>query len=187
MATAIPCDPDLAELGEVVLSPEKIACRVAELAARISEDYAHSPPVLAAVLQGAWTFACDLVRRLEVPAVPDRIALTRYRRSGGTDRITITRDLSTDISGRHLLLIEDIVDTGLTLRYLVRELERRGPASIAVCSLLDRPGLRLAEIPLRYRGFEVGGEFLVGYGLDFRERYRALPEIRRLSDKAGPA
>lgn len=166
------------QLGEIVISEAQISARVNELGARISSDYQGSEPVLAAVLTGAWIFACDLSRRLRIPAVLDAIALARYRRSPGISEVQIIEEPVSDLAGRDVLIVEDIVDTGLTVRHLVRELERRKPATVAVCSLLDRPGLRLAEIPLRYVGFEVDESFLVGYGLDYREQFRNLPDIR---------
>ncbi len=173
-------------VGEVVIPAAVIAARVEELARWISQDYRGKEPLLAAVLKGAWVFATDLARRLETPAQLDTIALARYRRSPGFREVRIIQDVAVPLQGRHVLIVEDIVDTGLTLHYLVRQLLQRRPASVAVCSLLDRPGLRLAEIPLRYVGFEVAEDFLVGYGLDYQERFRNLPDIRVLRNRTAP-
>lgn len=182
-ASAPPLETDLA--GAVVIPAARIAARVGELAREISRDYRSQEPLLVAVLQGAWIFATDLARHLDTPAQLDAIALARYRRSPGFREVRITQDVATPLRGRHVLIVEDIVDTGLTLHYLVQELQRREPASVAVCSLLDRPGLRLAEIPLHYVGFEVAEDFLIGYGLDYRERFRDLPDIRVLRKPEG--
>jgi hypoxanthine phosphoribosyltransferase len=180
--TAPPLETGL--VGEVVIPAAAIAVRVEELARRISRDYRDKEPLLVAVLKGAWVFATDLARRLETPAQLDTIAVARYRRSPGFREVRITQDVAVPLRGRHVLIVEDIVDTGLTLHYLVQELQRREPASVAVCSLLDRPGLRLAEIPLHYVGFEVAEDFLIGYGLDYQERFRNLPDIRVLKKRA---
>jgi hypoxanthine phosphoribosyltransferase len=162
---------------EVVLEESRIQARIGELARRISADYRGRNPLLVAILKGAHLFACDLVRRLSIEASLEVIAISRYRRTPEVKEVTITLDLEVDLRGRDVILVEDIVDTGLTLSYLVDELQRRDPASLVACSLLDRPTLRLAEIPLKYVGFDVSEDFLVGYGLDHREQYRNLPYI----------
>jgi hypoxanthine phosphoribosyltransferase len=164
-------------LKEIVFSEEKITLRVRQLAREITEDYRGKELLVAAILKGAQIFACDLVRELALPASLDFISISHYKRAPGTKEVRITKDLENSIDGRHVLLVEDIVDTGLTLHYLIQVLGARNPASIVVCSLLDRPALRLAEIPMKYVGFDVSQEFLVGYGLDYREHYRDLPYI----------
>jgi hypoxanthine phosphoribosyltransferase len=166
---------------KVLFSEEQIRSRVRELAAEISHDYNGSDLVIAGILKGAQLFTCDLARSLRIPVSVDFLSLSRYKRSPQTRVVEITQDLEASIEGRELLLIEDIVDTGLTLHYLIQQLTQRDPRSISVCSLLDRRALRLADIPLRYAGFHVNEEFLVGYGLDYRERFREAPCISVLS------
>ena len=166
-----------AGLKEVVFDQTTIQCRVGEIARGLDRDYRGSELVLAGILKGAFIFASDLARAVKFPVELDFIGLSRYRRPPNLKEARITRDLETDIFGKDLLLVEDIVDTGLTLHYLIEELRQRHPRSIAVCTLLDRPVLRLADIPLHYTGFSISEEFVVGYGLDYRDRYRDLPYI----------
>ena len=166
--------------AEIVFDEARIQGRVRELAAAISADYAGGEIVLIGILKGAQLFASDLARALSLPTRLDFAAISRYRRAPGIKEVRITHDVDVDLRGRDVLVVEDIIDTGLTLHYLVQEFRRRGPRSIALCSLLDRPDLRLADTRLDYVGFEVSEEFLVGYGLDYRERYRNLPYIARL-------
>jgi len=161
----------------VLLDSATLLHRVRELGTLISRDYSGKDLVMVAILKGAQIFACDLLREVSVPVVIDFISISRYKRSSETTGVRITRELEIDIRGRDVLIIEDIVDTGLTLDFLTRRLKQREPASVAICTLLDRPDLRLAEIPMRYVGFNVSEEFLVGYGLDYREQYRNLPFI----------
>lgn len=172
-------DPGSPTLGEVVYGADEIAARVAGLAAAIEADYAGRDLVLVGILKGAALFTADLVRDLNRDVDVDFLSLSRFP-AGDARQVRLTRDLDCDICDRHLLLIEDLIDTGLTLHYLVRQLGTREPASIAICTLLDRPALRLARIPVRYVGFDIGDEFVVGYGLDYKERFRDLPDIRVL-------
>lgn len=162
-------DPD----GEarVVITTGQLRAAVARLAAEISGAHAGGV-VLAAVLKGSVLFLADLVRHLTVPAEVDFLAISPY--AAGTGRVRLVKDLETDIAGRDVVLVEDIVDTGLTVSYLLGELERRGPRSLSACTLLDRAVRRIVPAPLRFVGFEVGDEYLVGYGLDYEERYRNL-------------
>lgn len=169
--------PDAGTIGDIVLPEKAIADRVAELGWQITCDYRDRDLLAVAILKGALVFGCDLVRRIDGPLEFDMMGISRYKKTPIFKEVTITHDLRTDVRGKDLLIVEDIVDTGLTLNYLIQVLEERKPRSVAVCSLLDRPGLRLAEIPLRYVGFNVSEEFLVGYGLDFCDRYRGLPYI----------
>jgi hypoxanthine phosphoribosyltransferase len=164
-------------LKAVVFSEEAIALRVRQLAQEISADYRESGVMVVGILKGAQIFACDLVRRLSFSATLDFMSISRYKQAPGMTEVRITKDLESSVEGRHILLVEDIVDTGLTLNYLIEVLRSRRPASISVCSLLDRPALRLADIPMEYVGFNVDNEFLVGYGLDYRDQYRDLPYI----------
>jgi hypoxanthine phosphoribosyltransferase len=161
----------------IVFGEDTIASRVQELASEINRDYLGRDLLVVGILKGAQIFACDLVRQLGSPVALDFISISRYKQAPGLKEVRITKDLDGSIDGRNVLLVEDIVDTGLTLHYLIDVLAERNPESIAVCSLLDRPALRLAEIPMRYVGFNVDQEFLVGYGLDYRDQYRDLPYI----------
>lgn len=168
---------------EVVISQEDIQKRVRELGASISRDYAGKTPVLVAVLKGSFMFLADLVRAITVPLRLDFMAITTYGggRRGGAVRIE--KDLDLSITGCEVLFVEDIIDTGLTLAYLVRSLEVREPAGLAVCTLLDRKARRIAKLPIRYTGFEVPDRFLVGYGLDQGERWRNLPYLGALPEE----
>ena len=165
-------------VSRVAYSRERIARRVRELGEAITRDYQGLHPVLVSVLKGAIYFLADLSRAISIPVQVDFLAISRYgRASEETGVVRITRDLDIDITDRHVLMVEDIVDTGLTLGYLLRVLQERRPASLYVCTLLDNPARRLVELPIRYRGFSVADEFLVGYGLDWQEEYRHLPYL----------
>ena len=144
------------------------------MAAEISEVHTDGV-VLVAVLKGSVPFLSDLVRALTVVPVIDFMAISAY--ATDTGRVRIVKDLDLDISGRHVVLVEDIVDTGLTLHYLLAELGRRSPSSLEACTLLDRTSRRIIPTPVRYRGFEIGDEFVLGYGLDFAQRYRNLDRV----------
>jgi len=171
----------------VVISEEDLRRRVRELGAEISRDYAGRTPVLVAVLKGSFVFLADLVRAITIPIEIDFMAITRYGAGKGGGAVRIEKDLDLAIAGRDVLFVEDIVDTGLTLAYLVRNLQAREPAGLAVCTLLDRRVRRLANLPIRYAGFEVPDRFLVGYGLDHREQHRHLPYLGALQeDGEGP-
>jgi hypoxanthine phosphoribosyltransferase len=164
-------------VGAVLLDAETISRRVAELGAEISRDYAGLEPVLVGVLRGTVFFLADLIRQITIPITVDFLAISSYSPNSSTGVVRITKDLDENIEGRHVLIIEDIIDTGLTLRYIVRTLEARRPASLNVCVLLDRPALRLVPIPVRYVGFTIPNQFVVGYGLDLWQKYRNLPYI----------
>jgi hypoxanthine phosphoribosyltransferase len=167
-------------LAEVVPAAT-ISARVAELAAEISADYEGREPVLLGVLKGAVPFLADLGRHISPRVDVDFLSLTRF---GSDGRVGIAVDSATSIAGRHVLLVEDIVDTGLTLSYLLGLLETRQPASLTTATLLDKRTRRIVDVPLRYRGFEVGDEFLIGYGLDWEGRYRNLPGLWAVLDLA---
>jgi hypoxanthine phosphoribosyltransferase len=164
-------------LKAVAFSEEAIALRVRQLALEITADYQDRGLMVIGILKGAHVFACDLVRRLSFPATLDFMSISRYKQAPGMTEVRITKDVESSVEGCNVLLVEDIVDTGLTLNYLIEVLRARRPASISVCSLLDRPALRLADIPMDYVGFNVEKDFLVGYGLDYRDQYRDLPYI----------
>ena len=164
---------------EVRIPAEVLEARVAELAGEVAEAYAGTRPVLVTVLKGGTFFLADLIRRLPLPLEVDFLAISSY---GETGTARILKDLDHDITDRHVLVVEDVVDTGLTLAYLLRALAGRGPASLRVCTLLDRRVRRIAELPLDFVGFEVGDEFLVGYGLDVDEHLRALKAVLAVTD-----
>jgi len=155
--------------------------RVAELGAQIRGDYEGREPVLLAVLGGAVPFVADLTRHLDPRLDIDFLSLSRF---GVDGRVSIRMDSGTSLAGRDVILVEDIVDTGLTLAYLIGLLETRDPASITVVTLIDKTTRRIVDVPLRYRGFEVGDEFLLGYGLDWEGRYRNIPELWAVLDLA---
>jgi hypoxanthine phosphoribosyltransferase len=167
------------DLGAVVVDRASLEQRVDELGARIAEDYADRPPLLVGVLKGAFVFMSDLARAIELPLAVDMMAVASYG-SGTTSSgvVRIVKDLDTDLTDRHVVVVEDIVDSGLTLSYLRRNLLARRPASLEVCALLVKEGRQQAAVDLRYVGFRIPPTFVVGYGLDVDERYRNLPDIR---------
>lgn len=176
-----------APVGEVLISADELQRKVAELGTRISADYRGKDLVMVGVLRGAVVFIADLLRNLTVPCEIDFMAVSSYgssRDSSGVVRIL--KDLDDSISGRDVLIVEDIVDSGLTLNYLMRNLQARDPASLEVCSLLTKPERRRVEIPIRYTGFEIPNEFVVGYGLDFAQRYRNLDHVALLPEDTVP-
>src|SRR5437763_469286 len=166
-------------LSEEPLIPQnRLQERVSELGREISLAYADGGLMLVAILRGAFVFAADLLRAITIPATIDFIAISSYAGQAGVVRIT--KDLEESIAGRHILMIEDIIDTGLTANYLLQNLKWRHPASLQLCALLDRSARRIIELPLAYRGFEIPDLFVVGYGLDYQQRYRNLPHIATL-------
>jgi hypoxanthine phosphoribosyltransferase len=169
----------------ILLSEEQIRARVRELAAQISRDYAGTDLLVVTVLKGGLYFLADLTRAMEIPLTVDFMAISSYRGGkGSTGAVRLIKDLDEEMTQRHVLLVEDIIDTGLTASYLVRTLQAREPADLAICTLLDKTARRLVEtLPIRYRGFEVPDAFLVGYGLDHRQLYRNLPYIGILEDR----
>lgn len=166
-----------AVVKQIILNEHAIAGIVRRMAGQIRQDYGNSDVLLLGVLQGARPFSRDLYQQLPPPAELDWVGISRYRSSRGPRKVRIVRDTPISLKNRHVLLVEDIVDTGLSLHYLIHVLAKREPASVHVCTLLDRPGLRLAEIPVRYVGEHVSEDFLIGYGLDYKDRYRELPFI----------
>lgn len=185
MAHLPPHEPDL--VGEVLISADELQRKVAELGARISTDYRDKDLVMVGVLRGAVVFIADLLRHLTVSCEIDFMAVSSYgssRDSSGVVRIL--KDLDDSIEGRHVLIVEDIVDSGLTLNYLMRNLQARDPASLEVCALLTKPERRRVDVPIRYTGFEIPNEFVVGYGLDFAQRYRNLDHVALLPEDAVP-
>ena len=163
-------------INRVLYSAAEIDARVRALAEAISRDYAGCRPILVGVQRGFLCFMADLLRHITVPLDIDIMAISYYGSEDGSG-VRITRDMDLNASGRHVIFIEDIVDTGVTLNYLLNHLRGKGPASLSICTLLDRRQRRIADIPIRYVGFEVPDEFVVGYGLDYKEEYRNLPFI----------
>ncbi len=171
------------QIGDILVSADDLQRRVSELAADVSRDYVDKDLVLIGVLKGAVFFLSDLMRQLEVPCEVDFMAVASYgsaTKSSGVVRIL--KDLDAVIEGRDVLIVEDIVDSGLTLRYLLRNLGARNPRSLEVCALLTKPARRKVDLPTRYVGFEIPNRFAIGYGLDHGERYRNLPFVAALND-----
>jgi hypoxanthine phosphoribosyltransferase len=165
-------------VGEILIEEDALQGRIAELGAEISRDYAGRDLLLVGVLKGAVFFLADLMRELAVPCEIDFMAISSY--GAGTDSsgvVRILKDLDINISGRDVLVVEDIIDSGLTLSYLMRSLTARKPASLEVCTLLTKPERREVDVPVRYVGFEIPNKFVIGYGLDFDQRYRNLPYV----------
>ena len=162
---------------EVVYDETTILNRVGELGRQIESDYRGRDLMVVGILKGAFVFTCDLIRSISSPVGLDFISVSRYHLGRDQGRVRLLKDLQEEIAGIHLLLVEDIIDTGLTAHFLLTLLSRREPASITFCTLLDRRDLRLVEIPIGYVGFRASEQFLIGYGLDYQDRYRNLPYI----------
>lgn len=167
-------------VAQVLYSSAEIHRRVRELAKKVSKDFVNQHPVMVGVLRGVFCFMADLIRQMTIPVDVDFMAISYY---GGEDSsiVKITKDIDINVSGRPVVLVEDIVDTGLTLNFVIKHLEAKGVSDLAICALLDKRTRRIVDVPLRYVGFEVPDEFVVGYGLDYREEYRNLPFISVLS------
>ncbi len=175
-------DPNL---GEIVVSEEQLQERIAALGKQITEDYAGRAPLLVGVLKGAFVFMSDLARAIDLPVEFDFMAVSSYGSATKTSGVVrIVKDLDLDLTARHVLIVEDIIDSGLTLSYLVRTLEAREPATLEVCALLTKPERRRVDLPIRYVGFEIPNRFVIGYGLDYAERYRNLDDVAVLA--SGP-
>lgn len=170
------------EVGETVFSQDDIQLRVRELAREINKDYAGEGLLVVGILKGAFIFLADLARYLTVPVQFDFMACSSYGTSTRTSGVVrIQKDLDCDIEGRHVLVVEDIIDTGLTLSYLVKNLEARGPASLEICSLLNKPSVEgKVDLPIKYEGFSIPDDFVVGYGLDCAQEFRNLPYIAKI-------
>ena len=168
------------DIARTLLSEEEIQKRVRELGAAIARDYAGKNPTMVCILKGSIMFYADLLRAAQIPMALDFMAVSSYgNKTKSSGEVEIRKDLSTSIENKHVIIVEDIVDSGFTLSYLTRMLSSRGAASIKICTLLDKPSRRAPGITLKadYSGFEVGDEFVVGYGLDYAEQYRNLPYI----------
>lgn len=174
-----------ASVDEIILDEDTLRCRVAEMGRQITRDYAGKDLVLIGVLTGAAVFLADLIRYIELPLEVDFVAVSSYgnaTRSSG--EVRLIKDLGHPIQGKHVLVAEDIIDTGLTLKYLLEVLHARQPASVACCVLLDKPSRRLTDVSVAYRGFVIDDRFVVGYGLDAAGRYRNLPFVGVLRSDA---
>jgi hypoxanthine phosphoribosyltransferase len=170
-------------IGDVLVPEEELQRRVAELGAEISRDYEGRVPLLVAILKGAVPFLADLMRSLTIDCELDFMAVSSYGSSTDSSGVVrILKDLDAPISGRDVLIVEDIIDSGLTLHYLLRTLQAREPKSVEVCSLLTKPERRRVDLPVRYVGFEIPNRFAIGYGLDHGERYRNLPYVAALPE-----
>jgi hypoxanthine phosphoribosyltransferase len=167
----------LDDIAEILISSEAIAAKVHELGQLVTATYQGSDLLLVSVLKGAVVFLTDLMRAIPIPLTIDFLAISGYGGQGTAGVVRLLKDLDQDISGRHVLVVEDIVDTGLTLGYLLRTLQARQPASLRVCTLLDRSVRRIVDLPMAFRGFDIPDRFVVGYGLDYNQRYRNLPFI----------
>lgn len=167
-----------ADVDQILIPAQQIQARVEELGRAISEDYLGRDVLLVGVLKGVLCFMADLLRAISLPVEVDFIAVSSYSpESRERGVVRLVKDLETPIAGRHVLFVEDIIDTGLTLNYLLRSLRARGPASLELCVCFDKPKRRLIELPVKYLGFDLPDRFVVGYGLDYRERYRNLPFV----------
>ena len=165
-------------LGEVYLSAEQIQGRVKELGKMISAAYRGKELVLLGILKGSFVFMADLVRNIEIPHSLDFMAISSYEGVGGSPgAVKILKDLDESITGKNVVIVEDIIDTGLTLGYLIRHLEARNPESIKICTLLDRSIRRIVPLPISFTGFDIPDVFVVGYGMDYRQLYRNLPSL----------
>jgi hypoxanthine phosphoribosyltransferase len=168
-------------VGEILVSPEQLQQRIAELGEEVSRDYADRDLFMVGVLKGAVVFIADLMRELTVPCEVDFMAVSSYgSHTDSSGVVRILKDLDASIEGRDVLIVEDIIDSGLTLHYLMRNLRARNPRSLEVCALLTKPERRRVDLPIRYVGFEIPNRFVIGYGLDYAQRYRNLGFVAAL-------
>jgi hypoxanthine phosphoribosyltransferase len=175
-------------VGEVIVPPDALQRRVSELAEEITQDYAGRELFMMGVLKGAVFFVADLIRQLELPCELDFMAVSSYGSlTDSSGVVRILKDLDAPIEGRDVLIVEDVVDSGLTLGYLLRSLRSRNPRSLEVCALLVKPDRRRVDLPIRYVGFEIPNRFVVGYGLDHDQRYRNLPYVAALEEREASA
>jgi hypoxanthine phosphoribosyltransferase len=162
---------------KVLITEEETKRRVKELGERISGDYTGKDPVLVAVLSGAIMFVCDLIREISIPVTLDFLSITSYSGQTQSGVLRILKDLDESIEGKHVILVEDIIDTGLTLNHILKTLIGRGPTDVRVCTLLDKTARRIVDVRIDYMGFVIPDVFVVGYGMDYKHRYRGLPFI----------
>ena len=172
-------------IGETLVGTEDLQRRVAELGAEISRDYADRDLVMVGILKGAVLFLADLMRNVTIPSEIDFMAVSSYgSRTDSSGVVRILKDLDSWIEDRDVLIVEDIIDSGLTLHYLMRNLQARNPRSLEVCSLLTKPERRRVDLPIKYVGFEIANRFAIGYGLDHQQRFRNLPYVAALDDES---
>ncbi len=171
------------EIKEILIPAEEIQKRVKELGGLISSDYAGRNPILVGVLKGVVFFMADLLRAITIPTELDFLSVANYAPPPNRGGVRLVKDLEGPIQGRHVLFVEDVIDTGLTLNYLLQTLRARGPASLEVCVLFNKARARLIDIPLKYKGFDLPDLFVVGYGLDYHEKYRNLPYVGLLKPR----
>lgn len=167
-------------IGNIIISEDDIRNRIQEIGRQISKDYEGKELVIVCVLKGAVVFVSDLIRAISLPVCVDFLSISSYAERSEAGAVRILKDLDMDITNREILVVEDIIDTGFTLGYLLRILKARNPATLKVAVLLDRPALRIVDLPVAYKGFEIPEEFVVGYGLDYNQKYRNLPYISML-------
>ena len=165
------------DIERVFFTEEEIASKVIALGEQISEDFAGKDPIFLGVLKGCFVFMSDLVRNVSIPCSLDFMAVSSYKGTSSTGEVAIQKDLSQNIEGRHVIIVEDILDSGVTLNYLQTYLSNRNPASITIATLMDKPSRRKAPVYAKYSCFEIPDAFVVGYGLDYNEKYRNLPYI----------
>jgi hypoxanthine phosphoribosyltransferase len=163
--------------GKVLIPQNRLQERVSEIGQEISQNFDGKDLALVAILKGSFIFAADLLRTITIPCSIDFMGISSYASQPGSGVVRITKDLDESIAGRSVLLVEDIVDTGLTANYLLKTLKQRKPASVDICALLDKSARRLIDLPIAYRGFEIPDVFVVGYGMDYQQKYRNLPDI----------
>jgi len=171
------------DIEKILINETELKDKVAQLGNQISDDYKGLSPVFITVLRGSIIFLCDLIREVKIPISLDFLSVSSYSSQTHTGVVRIIKDLDENIDNRHVVLIEDIIDTGLTLNYIVGMLRDRKPASIKVCALLDKKVRRIIDIPIDYKGFEIPDEFVVGYGMDYNQQYRNLPFIGILKEE----
>jgi len=171
------------DIEKILINEAELKEKVIELGKKISDDYNGLNPVFVTVLRGSIIFLCDLIREVKIPISLDFLSVSSYSGQTHTGVVRIIKDLDENIENRHVILIEDIIDTGLTLNYILGMLRERKPASIKVCALLDKKVRRIIDIPIHYKGFEIPDEFVVGYGMDYNQQYRNLPFIGILKEE----
>lgn len=171
------------EVGKILITQERLQERVSELGREISQSFQGKDLAIVAILKGSFIFAGDLLKSITIPCTIDFMSISSYANQPGSGVVRITKDLEESITNRNVLLVEDIIDTGLTANYLVRVLKERQPASLDICALLDKSARRIIDLPIAYSGFDIPDVFVVGYGMDYQQRYRNLPYIALLSQR----
>lgn len=171
-------------IERVLISEEQIKNRIAEMGQVLAEEYADKNPVFIGILKGVVVFFSDMIRAIPIPCQIDFMCVSSYSGTETTGKVNVKKDVDVDIKGRHVVILEDIIDSGLTLSHTIEYLKSKGPASLKVCTLLDKPERRQAQMEADYVGFTIPNEFVVGYGLDFNEKYRNLPYVGILKPEA---